>query len=152
MVNRPKNKGTAAETAVVRYARANGFPLAERLALAGAKDQGDIRLTRHIHLEVKGGKAAETASDTQIAAWMEQAAIEAGNADVPYCFLVTKRAGKGPKNAGDWWVHANISDLILLNYWDFPALRDYPTVRLRLADLLRLARDPDPQPALRMVA
>ncbi|MCL1799954.1 MAG: hypothetical protein FWG25_01135, partial [Promicromonosporaceae bacterium] len=134
------------------YPRSTGFPRPEPPPRGAEKHNAQIHQTRHIHLEVKGGKAAETASDTQIAAWMEQAAIEAGNADVPYCFLVTKRAGKGPKNAGDWWVHANISDLILLNYWDFPALRDYPTVRLRLADLLRLARDPDPQPALRMVA
>ena len=31
MVNKPKQKGTAAETAVGRYAREHGFPLADRL-------------------------------------------------------------------------------------------------------------------------
>ena len=40
MSRRPKDIGTAAESAVVRTARAAGFPLAERLALAGAQGDG----------------------------------------------------------------------------------------------------------------
>lgn len=42
MTNRPKAIGTAAETAVVRYLAAHGFPAAERRALHGATDLGDI--------------------------------------------------------------------------------------------------------------
>ena len=38
MTNRPKAIGTAAETAVVRYLAAHGFPAAERRALHGARD------------------------------------------------------------------------------------------------------------------
>lgn len=41
MTNRSKNKGTAGETAVVRVARANGFPLADRLTLGGARTGHD---------------------------------------------------------------------------------------------------------------
>ena len=43
-MNKPKRIGTAAETAVTRYARTAGFPLAERRALAGGADLGDILL------------------------------------------------------------------------------------------------------------
>ena len=44
MVNRSKQRGTAAETAVLRHVRTHGFPWAERLALSGNADQGDISL------------------------------------------------------------------------------------------------------------
>ena len=37
MSRRPRDIGTAAETAVVRHLQANGFPLAERRALHGTK-------------------------------------------------------------------------------------------------------------------
>ncbi len=39
MSNPSKAKGTAAETAVVRYARAHGFPHADRLTLSGRYDR-----------------------------------------------------------------------------------------------------------------
>ena len=48
MTNRPKAIGTAAETAVVRYLAAHGFPAAERRALHGATDLGDITGTPQI--------------------------------------------------------------------------------------------------------
>ena len=139
MTNRSKNKGTAAESAVVKHARANGFPLAERLALRGSKDQGDVRLMANVHLEVKAGAAAESASDAQIAEWMDEADVEAGNADVRHCWLVTKRKGKG--KAGDWWAHLTVYDLInWANSYDPIYPCDIP-VRLRFDDLLTLLRE-----------
>ena len=62
MTGRPKDIGTAAETAVVRFLRDNGFPLAERRALHGSTDRGDITGTPGLVWEVKGGDAAKTAS------------------------------------------------------------------------------------------
>ena len=44
MVNKPKARGTAFETAVVGYLRDNGFPFARRLSLSGSADQGDVSL------------------------------------------------------------------------------------------------------------
>jgi hypothetical protein len=41
-MNKSKIKGTAYETAVVRHLNDNGFPYAERRALAGNLDKGDI--------------------------------------------------------------------------------------------------------------
>ena len=104
MVNKSKNKGTAAETAVVRYAKANGFPDAQRLPLMGSKDIGDVRLTDGIHLEVKAGERANSPSPALVVDWLEEARNEARNAG-PFveCYLVTKRKGYGsPK---DWRVH-----------------------------------------------
>lgn len=105
MTNRPKAIGTAAESAVVKLARSMGFEDAERLVLHGASDQGDIRLSRdpHIILEVKGGHAAEEASDRQIAAWLEETERERINAGASEAFLVTKRKGHGKPDG--WWVH-----------------------------------------------
>ena len=42
MVNKPKILGTQWETDVVRYLQAHGAPLAERRALSGPVDKGDI--------------------------------------------------------------------------------------------------------------
>ena len=109
MTNRPKNIGTSAETAVVRAARPLGFPLAERLALAGSADVGDVRLAPWVHLEVKGGKAAETASDAQIEAWMLETERELAHAGALAGALVTKRKGVGATNAHRWWAYVRAS-------------------------------------------
>lgn len=103
MVNRPKNIGTAAETAVVRYLRANGFPQVERRALAGSQDQGDVAGIPGVVIEVKGGTAAKTASDLQVTAWLHETDVERQNARADFGILVLARAGYGPERAGFWW-------------------------------------------------
>ena len=72
-MSRSKAIGTAGEVAVVGYAQGHGFPEAERLALAGKDDQGDVRLMRGVHLEVKAGNAAHNASYNQCEAWLKEA-------------------------------------------------------------------------------
>ena len=42
MTNKPKAKGTAFESAVVACLQANGYPNAERRALSGVLDRGDV--------------------------------------------------------------------------------------------------------------
>ena len=111
MTNRPKAIGTAAETAVVRYLAAHGFPAAERRALHGATDLGDITGTPGIVWEVKGGEAAKDASDKQVAAWFEEAQEEADNAGATYGFLIVQR---GRKNVRDWWAALDVCDLAKL--------------------------------------
>lgn len=134
MVNKPKAIGTAAETAVVRVARDRGFPDAERLALAGAQDLGDVRLCPGVHLEVKGGHAAESASDAQVEAWLVETERELEHAGATVGALVTKRKAIGNGNADRWWAHVRSS------WWDRmrgvePGGPDYP-VRMTLSDLL----------------
>jgi len=55
-MSKAKAKGTSAETAVVKYLIDNGFPYAERRALNGALDLGDITGTPALAWEVKNHK------------------------------------------------------------------------------------------------
>ena len=104
MANPSKNKGTAAETAVVRYAWSMGFMDAERIALAGANDQGDVVLMRDpkIILEVKAGKAAQTASLGQISKWLDETQTERDNAKAKHGLLIVQRQGFGNARVAQW--------------------------------------------------
>lgn len=142
MVNRPKKIGTAAETAVTRYAIAHGFPLAERRALAGGKDKGDILLAPGAILEVKSGERAEGASDELIRAWWDETVIERHNAGADVAVLVTKRHRKGVASVGQWWAHVDLhalQNIVLDSAWPPP---EHPETMIHctLADMLRLIR------------
>ena len=117
-MSKSRAKGTFTETAGTRYALKHGFPNAERIALHGSKDIGDVRLDVGVFMEVKGGHAAEQASEGQLLRWMQEVETEKANGNWAVGFLLTKRAGKGPQNAGAWWTHWWLSDLA--------ALRAYP--------------------------
>jgi hypothetical protein len=141
-MNRPKAIGTAAESAVVRYLQANGFPGAERRALRGAADAGDIAGTIGICWSVKGGAQAEQASDLDIARWMGELETQCGHAHATVAVLVCKRRSTGPGNAGAWWAYLDAHTLTTLvdpgagPYAEVPD----PTVRVRLADAVALLR------------
>ena len=116
MANPSKNKGTAAESAVVRYLRDQwGIATAERIALAGAADQGDVRVFPGLHLEVKAGNAAHNASRSQCEKWMQEAEREAVNARCPV-YLVVKR--KGTTDPAKWRFFCRLSDLCDNEYAD----------------------------------
>lgn len=143
MVNKPKQIGTAAETAVTRYLVRNGFPKAERRALMGEYDQGDINTgDRRIVIEVKGGNAAKTASDNQIAAWLVETDTERVNARAQVGVLVLQRAGVGAPNAGRWWAVVPSAALTVLCDPSSAYAYDAPVVpvRLTLADTVQLLR------------
>jgi hypothetical protein len=57
-----KRKGTGWETAVVDYLRANGVTHAERRALTGNKDRGDVAGLPGVVIECKNEKAITLAS------------------------------------------------------------------------------------------
>lgn len=107
MTNRSKDIGTWAETKVVNYLRANGFPEADRRALHGNKDLGDILVCKGVIAEVKGGRAAEDASDEQLRRWCSETERERVNAKASHGFLVVKRRGFGVAKIGGWWVASN---------------------------------------------
>lgn len=111
-MNKPKQIGTAAETAVVRAARTRGFPLADRLTLTGAMDRGDVGLCPGVIVEVKGGDAAKRASDAQIVAWLTETERERINAKADVAFLVTQRPGVGAPNAHRWHAHMRVGDFL----------------------------------------
>ena len=108
MTNRSKSLGTSAESAVVKYLLGEGWPDAERLALRGALDVGDVRWTRDVHLEIKAGNMAHTASVAQCRKWLAEADREGLNAGVP-CYLVVKR--KGYAKPGNWRFFCSLSAL-----------------------------------------
>lgn len=72
-----KAKGTAFETALVRYLIDEGFPV-ERRALSGSSDKGDIAGLPGWAIEVKNCKT------TALAAWVDEADAEGVNAAAPY--------------------------------------------------------------------
>ena len=154
MKRRPRDIGTAAETAVVRYLTAHGFPHAERRSLRGALDAGDVTGCPGLCVEVKGGDAARTASDGLIAAWMQELAVEISHADATTGLLVVQRAGVGPANAGRWWAYMpafQVADLAAPE--SLPATRVFGfPVRMLLADAVTLLRaagygEPDTVPS-----
>jgi hypothetical protein len=140
MVNRPKNIGTAVETAIVRAARTRGFPHADRLTLTGAHDRGDIGLCPGVIIEAKGGEQAKNASDGQIAAWLHETEQECKNAHADVAFLVTQRPGIGAPNAHRWWAHWRLGWLD--NLRDNKRDTTNPTIiRLTLNDSLQLIQN-----------
>lgn len=101
-MNRSKDIGTRAETAVVRYATAHGFPHADRLTMRGPMDRGDVGLCPGVIVEVKGGDAARNITDLNVERWLDDTYREREHAGAAVAFLVVQRAGVGALNAGRW--------------------------------------------------
>lgn len=101
MANKSKAKGTKAETKVVKYLTAFGLH-AERQALHGSQDLGDIKVTgpngNSFIIEVKAGQQTANPNRSQLTEWLRQAEIEAHNADMP-CFLVVMRYRRSIEDA-----------------------------------------------------
>ena len=107
MSNPSKAKGTAAETAVVRWAREHGFPGADRQPLRGNRDQGDIGLCPGVIVEVKTSKrtaATGLPPATVLQEWLDQTELERANAGAKIGLLVVKR--HGTTDPGHWhcWI------------------------------------------------
>jgi hypothetical protein len=159
MTNRPRNIGTAAETAVVRYLQTHGFPNAERRSLRGILDAGDITGTPGICWEIKAGAAAKTASDGLVAQWLAETEQERVNARADVGVLVLARKGVGAVNAGRWWavLRLEATDMLAIGYppnfvTDAPLI----PVRIHLSDTVTWLRhsgygDPLPTPGPRPV-
>lgn len=90
-----KRKGSAFERDVVAYLVGHGFPWAERRALAGNLDKGDIAGVPGVVLECKNTKALD------LAGAINEAEAEARNAGVSIFAAVIKRR---QRPAGDAYV------------------------------------------------
>lgn len=105
MGNPSKQKGTRAETKVVRYLQGHGIS-ASRRPLHGNQDQGDIIVQRPYNkpliLEVKAGKQTANPSRSQLEEWLGQAWVERRNADMN-CVLVIVRYNRRLKDADCWF-------------------------------------------------
>lgn len=110
MANRSKAKGTRAETAVVNYLNEHGIK-AERRALSGSEDKGDIKLvlpngTKGI-AEVKTGQQTFNPNRTQLKFWKDQTMVEKMNAsmaekDIEFAILVVVRYRRKLEDADVW--------------------------------------------------
>lgn len=89
-----KKKGTAWETAVVGYLRQNGVTHAERRALTGNKDRGDIAGIPGIAIECK------SAARVELASWVDEADCERDNDGAHAGAVWIKRRGKTSPAAG----------------------------------------------------
>jgi hypothetical protein len=140
MTNPPKHRGTAAETAAVRYLLAHGVD-AKRVALKGNKDEGDLHiLGGRIVAEVKSRRTWQ--SPAQLDKWMAEADKEASRVDgCDVAALIVKRPGSGAANVGDWFVTLRLADFLFLatgdeNGW----VGSMETVTVNLAHFAVLAR------------
>jgi hypothetical protein len=146
--NKSGEIGTAAESAVTRVLRDNGFPHAERRRLEGRNDRGDITGTPGICWEVKGGNAARRASDLVVQKWLMETEQERVNSHSDIGVLVVQRANIGAPRAGLWWAILPLGTLSALDvYGGFEdrSVTDWmtsggPTVRMFLIDLLPYLR------------
>ena len=95
-MSKSKQKGTAAETAVVRYLKAaNGFPKAERRALQGSLDKGDISGVDDVVFEVKDHKKME------LSGWVKELVVEVDNANAVTGAVIHKK--RGTLDVGEWY-------------------------------------------------
>jgi hypothetical protein len=95
-VSRSKAKGTAAETAVVRFLREAGFLQAERRTLSGVQDRGDIAGVPGVVIEVKN------CTRDQLPAWVAEAECERDNDHATLGVVWHKR--RGTTDPGSWFV------------------------------------------------
>ena len=91
-----RRKGTAWETAVVKYLQENGAPHAERRALAGGKDRGDIAGIPGVVIECKNEKIIS------LATYVDETEAERRNAGARIGLAWIKRRGKS--SPGDGYV------------------------------------------------
>lgn len=96
MANPAKRKGTDGENGVVEALRRGGWVHAERRALAGVNDKGDVAGVIGWVIEVK---ACNTLS---LSSWMDEVRVEVKNAGAKHGVVWAKRRGKG--HAEDWYV------------------------------------------------
>lgn len=91
-----RRKGTAWESAIVDFLRLRGWPNAERRAMGGANDRGDIAGVLGVVIEAKNART------TDLAGWWAEAEQERRNDGARHAVLWLKRRGKS--GAGDGWV------------------------------------------------
>lgn len=105
-MNKPKRIGTAAETLVVDFLRLHGFRYAERRALAGVNDCGDVTGLPGVVIEVKAHR------ELKLAEWMDETEAERANAGAELAACWHKRRGKG--SPGDWYVTVTGAQFVAL--------------------------------------
>ena len=103
-----KRKGTAAETALVKYLREKGFGQAERRALAGNQDKGDITGAGDLTWEVKNH------GTYKLAEWVAELQTEKTNNGTEHGVVIAKPRGIGLDSVQDWYAILPVKDFVEL--------------------------------------
>jgi predicted lipoprotein len=93
MANASKKKGTAWESQVVAYLQEHGQPYAERRALNGSADKGDVSGIPGVMIEAKNEKTVTLGS------YLDEVKVETANAGASIGVVVVKRRSRGPGDA-----------------------------------------------------
>jgi hypothetical protein len=105
-MSRSRAKGTAAETQVVAYLQSMGFIHAERRALSGAKDRGDVAGIPGTVIEVKNVIKPE------LAEWVKEAAAERDHDHAMWGVVWHKK--RGAQFPDSWYVTTSGEDFVRL--------------------------------------
>jgi hypothetical protein len=117
MVNKPKKKGTEAETAVVNWAKKHEFYAADRLALHGRDDVGDVLVAHGVMVQVKDGYTERREpTDYQIDTWLKETEKQRKNGNHTVALLVHKRFGKSSPDEWRWYVDKYNAMILLGSY------------------------------------
>lgn len=93
-MNRSKIKGTSWETQIVAFLRDRGWPHAERRALAGNADRGDVAGVPAVVIEAK------SCARIELAAWLDEVEAEKRNDRADVGLVWVKRKGRTSPGAG----------------------------------------------------
>jgi predicted lipoprotein len=93
MTNASKRKGTVWETQVVEFLKSHGFPYAERRALCGTSDKGDVSGVPGVMLECKNE------AKVTLGAYADEVKVQTANAGASIGVAVVKRRNRGPADA-----------------------------------------------------
>lgn len=88
-----RRKGTAWESQVVDYLREHGQPHAERRALCGTSDKGDVAGVPGVMLECKNE------AKVTLGAYADEVKLQTANAGAQIGAAVVKRRNRGPGDA-----------------------------------------------------
>ena len=101
-----KDKGTAFETLIVDGLRAKAWPHAERRALRGVNDGGDVAGIPGVVIECKA------AARLDLSGWLHELAVEVRNARADLGAVIHKR--KGTRNPDEQYVLMDFATFCLL--------------------------------------
>lgn len=105
-MSKNRSKGTSFETLIARFMKDNGFPMAERRALHGNLDKGDINCGAPLVFECKAAKRHE------LSGWLAETEQERVNAEADFGVLVVKRQGHA--TGGEQYAIMRFADMLRL--------------------------------------
>ena len=105
-MSRSRAKGTAAESQVVAYLQSMGFPKAERRALHGVNDRGDVTSIPSTVIQVKNWDQAK------LGQWVKQMIRQRDNDGAAWGVVWHKK--KGTQFPGQWYVTTTGEDFVKL--------------------------------------